>query len=265
MIMNPPSAIFHIPHSSKAIPFDIRPSIFLSDEELQDELIRMTDSFTDELFQLSDERVRDIVFPVSRLVVDPERFEDDEAEFMAKIGMGVVYTHSSDLKSMRSALSPTERDRLLVRFYRPHHKALYEHCRTAVDSFGGCLIIDCHSFPSKPLPYEFDQSPNRPDICIGSDNFHTPEWLHRAACRLFQENGLTFELNRPYSGAIVPMAYFSKNAKVLSVLIEINRALYMNESDGTRSEQFDSLKQLVQNVLRSLVDEVSERIAAFSD
>jgi hypothetical protein len=37
-----------------------------------------------------------------------------------------------------------------------------------------CLIIDVHSFSSVPLPHEPDQTPRRPEVCIGFDRFHSP-------------------------------------------------------------------------------------------
>ena len=40
-----------------------------------------------------------------------------------------------------------------------------------------CLIIDGHSFPALPLPYELNQTAFRPDFCLGTDDFHTPEEL----------------------------------------------------------------------------------------
>jgi hypothetical protein len=42
--------IFHIPHASFDIPFDLRSSLLLDDESLMDELRVMTDAFTDDLF-----------------------------------------------------------------------------------------------------------------------------------------------------------------------------------------------------------------------
>jgi hypothetical protein len=41
------------------------------------------------------------VFPVSRLVVDPERFVDDATEPMAACGMGVIYTQTSQRMPLR--------------------------------------------------------------------------------------------------------------------------------------------------------------------
>ena len=40
------AVILHVPHSSTRIPKEVRDSITLSDEELDRELLRITDSFT---------------------------------------------------------------------------------------------------------------------------------------------------------------------------------------------------------------------------
>jgi N-formylglutamate deformylase len=85
--------IVNIPHSSKEIPAGARKQFLLSDTDLTTEMIRLTDSYTDELFSAS--RFSMIVFPVSRLVVDPERFLDDAYESMQAMGMGVVYIRTS--------------------------------------------------------------------------------------------------------------------------------------------------------------------------
>ena len=56
----------------------------------------MTDAYTDDLFGShagTDDSV--VTFPVSRLVVDPERFLDDTLETMARCGMGVIYERTS--------------------------------------------------------------------------------------------------------------------------------------------------------------------------
>jgi len=47
------------------------------------------------------------------------------------------------------------------------------------------LIIDCHSFPKSPLPYELNQEKSRPEICIGTDNFHTSKKLKNSFRKLF--------------------------------------------------------------------------------
>jgi len=153
-VKNQPIAVLHIPHSSREIPLEIRPSFILSDSELDTELVRMTDSFTDELFlcDLADA----VIFPVSRMVVDPERFVVDADEPMSKYGMGAVYTKTSGGQPLRSNLSHEDRQALIQKYYCPHHKSFTEAVTGALSVYKRCLIVDCHSFPSIPYKYEAD-------------------------------------------------------------------------------------------------------------
>ena len=70
--------LIHVPHASTFIPPNEK-RFFLKDD-LTDELLKMTDLYTDELF---DCRRDMLVFPVSRLVCDVERFRDDTDEPMS--------------------------------------------------------------------------------------------------------------------------------------------------------------------------------------
>ena len=79
--------ILHLPHASTLIPKDLRQDFLLSDEKLRDELNRITDHATDQIFQQAFPAAKAIAFPVSRLVVDPERFSDDSQEPMSQVGM----------------------------------------------------------------------------------------------------------------------------------------------------------------------------------
>ena len=180
-----PVTILHIPHSSTRIPREERGDIHLSDEALKVELLRMTDWYTDELFQVSDDIAIPVVFPVSRLVVDPERFEDDVQETSSRWGMGVIYTKTSQGHRLRDTPTPQERRRLLVSYYRPHHAQLAACIKNSLIRHNKALVIDCHSFPSMPQPYEENQNSKRPDICIGTDDFHTPQLGIKATARGF--------------------------------------------------------------------------------
>lgn len=90
----PPWVVFHLPHDSRVIPHDVRDQFVLSDAELEHELLAMTDHHTFELFAHGIPAEQVVRFPVSRLVVDVERFERDEDEPMAERGMGVVYART---------------------------------------------------------------------------------------------------------------------------------------------------------------------------
>jgi N-formylglutamate deformylase len=245
--------VVHIPHASLVIPPDIRETFVVLGRELEQEQLRMTDRYTDELYRGLAAPDATICFPVSRLVVDPERFLDDEGEPMAAKGMGATYMRTSDGLALRDAISGPERQQLLSRFYEPHHRNLTRAVHSALAARGKCLIVDGHSFPSGPLPCDLDQTPQRPDICIGSDSRHTPQWLAREAVDVFTRRGLRVEVNRPFSGAMVPAQCYGTDMRVHGVMIEINRRLYMDEATGAKLRGFDDFRALVHKALRDLI------------
>jgi hypothetical protein len=92
--------IANIPHSSIVIPKDIRESLLLNDHELAQELLCMTDRYCDELFAcITKIGGVTIKFSNSRLVLDAERFLDDEKEVMASKGMGAICLGEKGLKT----------------------------------------------------------------------------------------------------------------------------------------------------------------------
>ena len=117
------------------------------------------------------------MFPVSRLVVDPERFSEDFQEPMNQVGTGVTYTRGTLRQPLREQPSQAKRQELLELYYIPHHQKLTDAVEESLLANGYCLIIDGHSFPALPLPYELNQTAFRPDFCLGTDDFHTPEEL----------------------------------------------------------------------------------------
>ena len=245
--------IFHIPHSSTVIPPDLRSTLLLDDQELEAELLLMTDAFTDDLFGThagDDDTV--VTFPVSRLVVDPERFLDDSVETMAGIGMGVIYERTSSGGPLRNNPSLEERDALIQGFYMPHHKRLNGATESELSRSDHALILDCHSFPLLPLPYEHDQDPDRPDICIGTDDFHTPEHLLEVAKQAVTDEELTCKVNSPFSGSIVPRRYYGQDRRVSSIMIEVNRSLYMDEDSGVRSLHYSRCRTSVGRIIGTI-------------
>lgn len=247
------NVVLHIPHASRSIPGGLRGQFLLAQEALDAELLAMTDAHTDLLFGDLVAGAREVVFPVSRLVVDPERFVDDADEPMSMVGMGVVYTRTSRGEALRRNLDAEERRDLLSRFYESHHRALEAAVDDTLTETGSCLVVDCHSFPSVPLPYEFDRDRDRPDICVGMDAFHTPAKLLERSVAAFEREGLRVLVDRPFAGALVPASRYRRDRRVSAVMIEVNRRLYMDESTGSRTPGFESLRNVLRRVLTKVV------------
>ena len=126
---------------------------------------------------------------------------------------------------------------------------------------GVCLIVDCHSFPSVALPYELDQTSLRADICIGTDPFHTPQTVRDAIIAAAEADGYSVAVDTPFSGALVPLSSYRKDHRILSVMIEVNRRLYMEEKSGKKKHGLGkvcaTLGRLVMAAAEAAVKEAS--------
>ena len=243
--------IINIPHSSTFIPEELLPQYLLDKISLESELLVMTDWYMDEMAPDDTETIQSICADVSRLVCDVERFRDDAEEPMNLVGMGAVYTRTSDGRRLRDITLRT-REEILARFYDPYHQKFEAMTRKALLQHGQCLIIDLHSFPSRPLPYEKDQTLARPEICIGTDAFHTPELLVSLAETYFQEHGLDTVRNEPFTGTIVPASLYKRDSRVKSIMIEVRRDLYMDEATGSKKHDFKTVRHQISKFIDEL-------------
>ncbi|MQY33724.1 hypothetical protein SRB17_16890 [Streptomyces sp. RB17] len=224
--------LLHVPHSARAIPEDVRGGIVLDDAALERELDHITDAHTAELAEqaaaLADVTPWRFVNRLSRLVVDPERFPDEREE-MAAVGMGAVYTRTTHRAELRPA--DTDPEPLLARYFRPYARAMTEAVADRLAATGRAVVIDVHSYPTEPLPYELHGTGPRPPVCLGTDAFHTPEGLMEAARKAFAAVGET-GLDSPFAGTYVPLEFYGRDTRVTALMVEIRRDTYMVEPAG---------------------------------
>ena len=162
--------------------------------------------------------------------------------------MGVLYEKTDTGEPLRN-ITPELRKYILDNFYWKHHNQLIESVKLQLEQFGSATIVDCHSFPQKSLNRALDQSSFRPDFNIGIDDFHTPKKWIDASRAFFKEKGYTLGVDRPYTGSMVPMDYYQKDYNVQSIMLEINRKLYLQEPSNEKSSHYQQTKQVVQEFL----------------
>ena len=240
------SLVLNIPHSSTCIPWQYRDSFLI--DYLSDEMRIMTDWYTDDLFYFP--QARSVKSGMSRLIVDMERFWDDYEEPMSQVGMGAVYSRTSrgdrlieDVEARKAEMQP---------YYAAYHKELETAVDESIAYSGNAIIVDCHSFSSVPLPHEEDKSYPRPDICLGTDSYHTSDELTGFVYDFFARKGLRVVYNSPFSGTIVPMKHYKKDKRVASVMIEINRFLYMDEMTCARTDGYEDVKKMISELLSDI-------------
>ncbi|MGW8485830.1 N-formylglutamate amidohydrolase [Streptomyces sp. NPDC055886] len=236
--------LLHVPHGSRHIPRHVRAGITLDDAALERELDHITDAHTAELAaaaaQIAPTTPWRFVNNLSRLVVDPERFPDEREEMLA-VGMGAVYTRTTH----RAPLRPPGGDPtpLLEAYFHPYAEAMTAAVEARIAAAGRAVIIDVHSYPTEPLPYELHGTGPRPPVCLGTDPFHTPPELLAAAETAFGGCAGADGIGRdtPFAGTYVPLQHYGTDHRVTALMIEIRRDTYMSEPGGPAGPGLDAL------------------------
>ena len=236
--------ILHIPHSSDNIPY--KDGYVVDETILNNEILKLTDWYTDDLFHSDTDEM--IIANFSRIFCDPERFSEDEHEEMASVGMGVLYEKTDDNLLMRK-ITPELRTKILDEYYWVHHQKLNNAVNQQLEKYGKAIIIDCHSMSDIPFIRDKDQNTKRTDYSIGIDSIHTSNELLQTTLNFFSDRGIEVAINCPYSGTLVPMEHYKKNKNVQSIMIEVNRKLYLKDNSNIKSENYSVVKRLLQDYL----------------
>jgi N-formylglutamate amidohydrolase len=117
-----------------------------------------------------------------------------------------------------------------------------------LERFPTVTVLDCHSFSSQAIPAGNGDLP-LPDICLGSDEFHTPPELLDMLESRFVERGFTVRRNFPFAGSMVPAKFLGCDRRVRSVMVEIRRGLYCDEDTGRKNSEFENLRGELESIL----------------
>jgi N-formylglutamate deformylase len=271
--------ILHVPHGSRHVPGPVRSRILLDDAELAAELDRMTDADTGVIAAHAAVAAARTPWTfenlTSRLVVDPERFPDEREEMRA-VGMGAVYSRTSHGSPLRhtagdpgtdtgahsGAADAAEHEQdLLNTYFHPYAHAMTELVDDRLAATGRAVVIDVHSYPSAPLPYELHADGARPPLCLGTDPFHTPDWLLAPARAAFGDvlGSDRIELDTPFSGCYVPLKHYGAVPEVSALMLEFRRDGYLTEPAGPSTPGLDRLAAALARVV-DVVDDRCDRL-----
>jgi len=224
--------LFHIPHSSLKIPNKYWKICLKDKEYINKTNIFFCDYLVDNLIP---DKCHKLIFKYSRLFCDVEKFREDSKEVMSKKGMGVIYTNDCD--NIITKPNKKYKRQILKSYYDKHQNKLDKRVANILKKYNKCIIIDFHSFSDEMVKKLFDYN-NNPDICIGIDNNYTNKIISDFTIEHFKKYGYSVEINKPYSGTIIPNKYFNKKEdRLSSIMIEINKRIYMNDKKA-----FDKLK-----------------------
>lgn len=239
------NVIIHIPHSSENIPEIFSNDFYLNKIELNNELNIMTDKFTYDLVKDFDFNI--INFDYSRLICDVERF-NDENEIMNSLGMGVFYTKTHNNKILKK-INNIE---FVNKIYNEHHNKLTNLVDELLITNDKVYIFDIHSYSDNILEYELNKTLNRPDICIGFNEFHMNDTILNKIKEVLNTMDYSYDFNVPFEGSIVPLKHLNKNNKVISIMLEINKRLYLKNNVLTNN--FEILKRNILYIIEKIIN-----------
>jgi len=256
------------PHSGDRYPPD-----FVARSRLDFATLRRSeDSFVDELFAAAPALGAPLIralFP--RAYIDPNRepFELDPSMFDGKLpdyvnsrsprvaaGLGTIARVVANGEAIyRGKLDFADAKRRVLECYQPYHDALRSLIDATSARFGHAMLIDCHSMPSVGGPMERDPGAQRVEFVLGD--------CHGASCdrrlidladRMLRSMGYAVARNAPYSGGFTTQHYGKPQSGVHALQIEINRAIYMDETRYTQSADFATLQRDLGELLKALND-----------
>jgi N-formylglutamate amidohydrolase len=255
--------VFNSPHSGR-----VYPRAFLAASRLDSLALRRSeDAFVEELFAFVADLGAPLLyahFPRAYLDVNREPYELDPALFRDGLphyantqsvrvvgGLGTIARIVSESDEIyREPLTVGAALERINRLYTPYHATLSALLAEAEAAFGVAVLIDCHSMPSNPLT---DYGGGRPDFVLG-DRYGASchgELTHLVAGQL-KAMGYAVALNKPYAGGYITEHYGRPQHGRHALQVEINRSLYMDETNFERSPGFELLKRDLEQMATAL-------------
>lgn len=257
------------PHSGSSYPgpFLAQAAVSLS------ALRRAEDAFVDELFGAAPGLGMPLLaarFPRSYVDANREPYELDPGMFEGPLprplnhrttrvaaGLGMIPRVAASGEAIYRARVPADEiERRLESCWRPYHVALSMLVEQTYALFGGVLLVDAHSMPSTASGVGPRDREHRIDIVLG-DNHGEACFVELidAAQRFLTARGLRVHRNQPYAGGFTTQRYGRPSVGRHALQIEINRALYMDETRHEKNAGFRSIEGLMSDLLLDLGDQ----------
>jgi N-formylglutamate amidohydrolase len=260
------------PHSGADYPQDLLDSTRLDPRTLR----RSEDCFVDALFAAAPALGVPLLaarFPRAYLDVNREPWELDPAMFAdplpsfvnarsprVRMGLGTIARIvASGEEIYARKLRFAEARQRVEGLYQPYHRTLRHLVEQSESTFGGYLLIDCHSMPSAAG----GGGQGGADIVLG--DCHGASCAPRiveAARAFFAGRGFTIALNTPYAGGFTTVHYGRPRRGRHALQIEINRALYMDEQNYRRKPIFDRIAADMAALVGRLGEVVEDHLGA---
>lgn len=241
--------VFDSPHSGREYPDDFGHACST------DALIRAEDNYVDDLFDCvpsAGGTLLAALFPrtyvdVNRAVTDidtdmlHEPWPDDcRPTRRARSGTGLIRrTVRPGMAVYNRKLTVKEVKQRIEKYYEPYHNTLAVLLDENHGNHGQVWHLNCHSMPSA-----------QPDFCIGDrDGTSSSADFTHALYDFLKGLGYKVNINQPYKGVEILRRHGNPAGGRHSVQLEVSKALYWNETNLSRSPNYNVLKDDIQKLV----------------
>jgi N-formylglutamate amidohydrolase len=262
----PTPLVFASPHSGRFYPDDMMAATALDPQAIR----RSEDALVDDLIAEAPElgatliaaRCARAYIDLNReaFELDPGMFADELPEFArsrtARVaaGLGAIARVVSEGQEIyRRKLTFAEAKARIEGAHRPYHDALAGLIGEAQAAHGFAILVDWHSMPAAAARASGRDRPS--DIVLG-DRFGAACGPKLTALMEKTLEGLGYRVarNAPYAGGYTTEHYGRPTRRTHAIQVEINRALYMNETTREPTEGLPRLKADIGSVTARLVE-----------
>lgn len=255
--------VLSAPHSGRIFPEEFLNAVQTDINELRSN----EDSFVDELVMpASDAGIPLLAMNISRAFVDVNRdkIEIDPNMFFnhpqkdmpmgrrCRVGLGVIHRITANNNNIYDGLLNFDEAQERFKYvYDAYHKKLQQLVDKCVKKFGFCLLIDCHSMPSKICSIMNDGK--NIEFCLGNlfDQSCPAEFGDFLKNEL-EKRGYHTTFNCPYSGAFITFNFCQPRKKIYTLQLETNRSLYMEEDVYKKKSSFQALSSDISASVKAL-------------
>jgi N-formylglutamate amidohydrolase len=258
--------VFSSPHSG-----NVYPARFLDSARLDALTLRRSeDAYVDELFagvlSLGAPLLR-ARFPRAYLDVNREPYELDPRMFDGRLpafantrsirvagGLGTIARVVGEAQEIYARRLPVdEAIRRIEGLYKPYHRTLQGLLQRARARFGAAVLVDCHSMPSASAGHVGALHRSKTDFVLG-DRYGTScqqSFVDIVEYEL-RRRGFVVQRNKPYAGGFITEHYGQPAIGCHALQIEVNRSLYMDETDLSRGPRFAELALALREIAETL-------------
>lgn len=258
------------PHSGDVYPEDF-------DHSAPRMLVRQAeDAFIDDLFGAAPGLGATLIgalFPRAYIDANRSLMDIDEALLDApwpdpvspgvktRSGIGLVWRLARPGVPMYARkLSVQETRARIDRYWRPYHAAVADAVEATHAAHGVVWHINCHSMQAVGGASMPDAGRRRADFVLGDRDGSTcsPSFTHFVAERL-RARGYSVAINDPYKGVELVRLHGRPAEGRHSLQIEVNRSLYMHETEITKLPAYDKVRADISAVLAEIARFIRER------